>query len=179
MLLSLLSWTPLLGSEFGQEFLDVKTDPAGGVVATARVLFPAGPAIVHSILTDFAHWPDLFEVRMRVADLHIRQELVMTDLRIEHALLPGERRLVTESRTTPNQGIVTDLIGGDFKRYHRVWKLAPTNQGRETHAEFELAVDIDSIVPDWLVALVTKRELEAHFRIVKEKARVRAAKQER
>lgn len=179
MLLSLLSWTPLLGSEFGQEFLDVKTDPAGGVVATARVLFPAGPDIIHSILTDFAHWPDLFEVRMRVADLHIRQELVMTDLRIEHALLPGERRLVTESRTTPNQGIVTDLIGGDFKRYHRVWKLAPTNQGRETHAEFELAVDIDSIVPDWLVALATKRELEAHFRIVKEKARVRAAKQER
>jgi ribosome-associated toxin RatA of RatAB toxin-antitoxin module len=148
-------------------------------VATARVLFPAGPDIIHSILTDFAHWPDLFEVRMRVADLHIRQELVMTDLRIEHALLPGERRLVTESRTTPNQGIVTDLIGGDFKRYHRVWKLAPTNQGRETHAEFELAVDIDSIVPDWLVALATKRELEAHFRIVKEKARVRAAKQER
>jgi ribosome-associated toxin RatA of RatAB toxin-antitoxin module len=179
MLFSLLCWAPLLGSQFSQEFLDVTTEPAGGVVATARVLFPAGPEIIHSLLTDFAHWPDLFEVRMRVVDVQVRQEVVMTDLRIAHALLPGERRLVTESRTTPNQGIVTDLIGGDFKRYHREWKLTPANHGRETSAEFELTVDIDSIVPDWLVALATRRELEAHFRIVKEKARARAAKQER
>jgi hypothetical protein len=60
-----------------------------------------------------------------------------------------------------------------------VWKLSPVNEGRETRAEFELAVAIDSIVPDWLVALATKRELEAHFRIVKEKARTRAAKPEK
>jgi ribosome-associated toxin RatA of RatAB toxin-antitoxin module len=170
---------PALAGEFFQEFLDVKTDPAGGVVATARILFPAGPEVIHALLTDFPHWPDLFELRMRVVDLQIRQDVVTTDLRIEHALLPGERRLVTESRMTANQGIVTDLIAGDFKRYHRVWKLSPANKGRETHAEFELSVDIDSIVPDWLVALATRRELEAHFRIVKEKARVRAAKQEK
>jgi ribosome-associated toxin RatA of RatAB toxin-antitoxin module len=177
--LSLWHWAPVLGSESPQEFLHVTTDPAGGVIATARILFPAGPEIIYSLLTDFPHWPDLFEVRMRLVDLQIREDVVTTDLRIEHALLPGERRLVTESRATANQGIVTDLVGGDFKRYHRVWKLSPANEGRETQAEFQLAVAIDSIIPDWLVALATRRELEAHFRIVKEKARARAAKTEK
>ncbi|HET7909437.1 MAG TPA: SRPBCC family protein [Nitrospira sp.] len=178
--LSLLSsWNPLLANDASREFLEVKTDPAGGVIATARVLFPARPEIIHSLLTDYPRWPELFEVPMRVADLHIRQDVVTTDLRIEHALLPGERRLVTESRTTANQGIVTDLVGGDFKRYHRTWMLSPINEGKETIADFELKVAIESIVPDWLVALATRRELEAHFRIVKEKARVRAAKSEK
>lgn len=177
--LYLLYWPPLVGSESPPEFLHVKTDPAGGVVATALVLFPASPEIIHSLLTDFPHWPDLFEVRMRIVDLQIRQDVVTIDLRIEHTLLPGERRLVTESRATAGQGVVTDLVGGDFTRYHRVWKLSAANEGRETQAEFELAVTIDSIVPDWLVALATRRELEAHFRIVKEKARARAAKTEK
>ena len=85
------------------------------------------------MLTDYRHWPELFEVRMRLVDLQIRQDVVTTDLRIEHALMPGERRLVTESRATANEGIVTDLVEGDFKRYHRVWKLSPANEGRETY----------------------------------------------
>ena len=176
---ALFAWTSALGSDSPQEFLQVKTDPAGGVIATARVLFPAGPEIIHSLLTDFRRWPELFEVRMRLVDLQVRQDVVTTDLRIEHALLPGERRLVTESRATANEGIVTDLVEGDFTRYHRVWKLSPANEGRETYADFELKVAIDSIVPDWLVALATRRELDAHFRIVKEKARARAAKSEK
>jgi ribosome-associated toxin RatA of RatAB toxin-antitoxin module len=171
--------TPVLGADSSQEDLNVKTDPAGGVIATARVLFPASPQIIQALLTDFPHWPELFEVRMRLVDLQIRQDVVTTDLRIEHALLPGERRLVTESRMTAGQGIVTDLVGGDFKRYHRVWKLSPANEGRETYADFELRVAIESIVPDWLVALATRRELEAHFRILKEKARARAAMSEK
>lgn len=174
ILCALVCWVPVLGSEPSQEFLDVHTDPAGGVIATARVLFPASPDIIYSLLTDFPHWPDLFEVRMRVVDLQIRQDAVTTDLRIQHSLLPGERRLVTESRTTPDQRIVTELVGGDFKRYHRVWTLSSVNEGKETSADFTLSVAIDTFVPDWLVALATKRELEAHFRIVKEKARARA-----
>ena len=179
-LCALLLWaTAAPASDGPAEFLDVHTDPAGGVIATARVLFPAGPATVYSVLTDFARWPELFEVRMRVVDLQIRQGVATTDLRIVHALLPGERRLVTESRTTADQSIVTDLVGGDFKRYHRVWKLSPANEGRETSADFELSVAIDSIVPDWLVAMATRRELEAHFRIVKAKVRGPAATPER
>ena len=99
-----------------------------------------------------------------------------TDLRIEHALLPGERRLVTESRATANEGIVTDLVEGDFKRYHRVEISPASEEGRPTPT---LSLGSPSIPsPDWLVALATRRELDAHW-IVKEKARARAAKSEK
>ena len=171
---SLLTGSPAVAAETTQELLDDKTDPAGGVRAIARMRFPASPAVIQAMLTDYQHWPDLFEVRMRLVDLKIHQGVATVDLRIDHALLPGERRLVTESRAVPNGGIVTDLVGGDFKRYHRVWKLTPVNGGTETIADFELVVAIDSIVPDWLVALATRRELETHFRIVKEKALARS-----
>jgi len=156
------------------ELLDVKTEPGGGVRAVAHLIFPGKPELIQSMLTDYVHWPDLFEVRMRMTDLKIHDDVAMTDIRIEHALLPGERRLITESRTLPDGGLVTDLVGGDFKRYHRVWRLAPIDGGAKTRADFELVVWIDTLVPDWLVALGTRRELEAHFRIVKEKAAARS-----
>lgn len=150
--------------------LEVTKEPGGGVRATAQVLFPAKPAIVQALLTDYRHWPELFEVRMRVAELHIRDGAATVDLRIDHPLMPGERRLVTESQLLMNGGLVTELKGGDFKRYHRVWKLHPTLDGSQTRAEFELLVEIESLVPDWMVAIAMRQELEAHFRIVKQKA---------
>lgn len=150
--------------------LEVKTEPGGGIRATAHPLFPANSAIVQRVLADYAHWPDLFEVRMRVAELNVRDGVATVDLRIDHPMMPGKRRLVTESRVLPDGGLVTDLKAGDFKRYHRVWKLQPVDEGRRTRAEFELIVELDSLAPDWLVAMVTRQELSTHFRIVKQKA---------
>lgn len=154
--------------------LEVKTEPDSGIRASARLVFDAKPGVLFAILTDYAHWPDLFEVRMRLVDFTMRDSIARTDLRIEHALLPGERRLVTDSRTVMDRSIVTDLVEGDFKRYHRAWRLSPADGGARTLAEFELLVAIDSMVPDWLVAFAMRRELEAHFRIVKKKAVERA-----
>ena len=151
--------------------LEIMTDPAGGVRATARVLFPAKTEVIQRLLTDYPRWPELFEVRMRLAEWHVRDGVATIDLRLEHALLPGERRLVTESRTLPGGGLVTNLTGGDFKRYHRVWKLRSAGEGKETSAEFELLFELDSLVPDWIMAMAVRQELEAHFRIVKQKAR--------
>jgi hypothetical protein len=150
--------------------LTVGSDPAGGVRAAATLLFPVPPTLVQSLLTDYHKWPELFEVRMRLAGVQERQGKVVTDLYIEHTLMPGERRLVCESETLPGGGLVTDLKSGDFKRYHRVWKLASVNGGTQTEADFELVVEIDTIVPDWLVAVAMRRELEAHFRIVRDRA---------
>lgn len=157
--------------------LVVKPDPAGGVRAMATLLFPGSPTVLHSILTDYAHWPDLFETKMRLASLQDLDGRVLTDLYISHALLPGEQRLLCESQTLSGGGLVTDLKGGDFKRYHRVWKLQPAGDGNQTRAEFELLVEVDTIVPDWLVAVAMKRELNAHFRIVRQKALDRIAKE--
>lgn len=170
VLLSVAGWgaEPVVTTE--ADSLEVGTQSGGGIRATARVLFPAKPSIVQALLSDYRHWPELFEVRMRVADVHIHDGIATVDLRIDHPLMPGERRLVTESRTLPSGGLVTDLTGGDFKRYHRVWRLQPAGEGNQTRADFELTVEIESMVPDWMVAIAMRRELEAHFRIVKQKA---------
>lgn len=154
--------------------LEVKTQPAGGVKASATVLFPVEPGIIQQLLTDYAHWPELFDVRMRIAELREQNGSVYTDIRIDHSLLPGERRLICESRSLPGGGLLTELRGGDFKQYRRVWTLTPTEGGTQTKAEFELFVEVETVVPDWVTAVAMRQELEAHFRIVKEKALARA-----
>jgi hypothetical protein len=150
--------------------LDVRTEPTGGVRSTATILFPVEPAIIERLLTDYAHWPELFDVRMRMAEIRVQEGKAFTDIRIEHALLPGERRLLSETRALPPGGLLTELKGGDFKQYRRFWKLTPADGGVHTKAEFELLVEIDTIIPDWIVAAAMRRDLETHFRIVREKA---------
>ena len=150
--------------------LDVRTEPTGGVKATATILFPVEPAIIQQILTDYAHWPELFDGRMRMAEIRVQEGKAFTDIRIEHALLPGERRLLIETRALPTGGLLTELKGGDFKQYRRFWKLIPIDGGAHTKAEFELLVEIDMMVPDWIVAAAMRRDLDAHFRIIREKA---------
>ena len=150
--------------------LDVRTEPTGGVKATATIHFQVEPAIIRQLLTDYAHWPDLFDVRMRMAEIREQDGKVFTDIRIDHALLPGERRLLSETRILPTGELLTELKGGDFKQYRRFWKLIPIDGGAHTRAEFELVVEIDMMVPDWIVAAAMRRDLETHFRIVREKA---------
>jgi ribosome-associated toxin RatA of RatAB toxin-antitoxin module len=150
--------------------LVVQLDPAGGVRATATLLFPGSPAVLHSILTEYRKWPELFETQMRVAQVEERDGRVLTDLYISHALLPGEQRLLCESQVLPGGGLVTNLKGGDFKQYHREWRLQPAGDGNQTRAEFELLVEVKTIVPDWLVAVAMERELKTHFRIVRQRA---------
>jgi hypothetical protein len=170
ILLSISIWEVDTQAAIDADGLEVKTESGGGIRATAHPLFPAKPEVIQALLADYSHWPDLFEVRMRVAELNIHDGVATIDLRIEHPLMPGEHRLVTESRSLPNGGLVTDLKGGDFKRYHRVWMLEPAGAGNQTRAAFELVIEIESMVPDWVVAIAMRQELEAHFRIVKQKA---------
>ena len=154
--------------------LDVQVQPTGGVKATATLFFPVEPAIIQGLLTDYAHWPELFEVRMRIAELREQDGKAFTDVRIDHSLLPGERRLLCESRSLAGGGLLTELKGGDFKQYRRVWILSPAEGGAQTRADFELLVEIETMVPDWMIAIAMRQELETHFRMVREKALVRA-----
>jgi hypothetical protein len=165
----MLGW-PVWGCAAEPVVLDVRTEPTGGVRATATIVFPVEPAIIHRLLTDYAHWPELFEVRMRMAEIRVEDGKAFTDIRIDHAMLPGERRLLSETRTLPTGGLLTELKGGDFKQYRRFWKLAPVDGGIHTKAEFELLVEIESNMPDWMIAMAMRRDLESHFRIIKEKA---------
>jgi hypothetical protein len=154
--------------------LEVRTEPAGGVRAAATLRLQAPPGIVQTVLTDYEKWPELFGVRMRLAHLERREDRVLTDLYIKHALLPGERRLLCESRELSDGGLVTTLVAGDFKQYHRTWKLSPDGSGAVTRAEFELLVEVDTWAPNWLMAMELRRNLETHFLILKERVAERS-----
>jgi hypothetical protein len=155
----------------------VQPDPEGGVRATATLLFPGSPAVLQSILSEYRNWPELFETQMRVAQVEEREGRVLTDIYISHALLPGEQRLLCESRALPGGGLITHLKGGDFTRYHREWRLQPAGDGTQTRAEFDLLIEAKTLIPDWLVAVAMERELNTHFRLVRERALDRVTKE--
>ena len=170
----LASFTPCWSGEVGSiqllRPLLVESLPEGGVKATATLLFPGSPSVLHSILTEYRKWPELFETRMRMVQVEERDGHVLTDVYISHALLPGEQRLLCESQILPGGGLVTDLKGGDFKQYHREWRLQAAGEGTQTRAEFELLVEPKIMIPDWLIAVAMERELTVHFRLVRQRA---------
>lgn len=155
--------------------LEIHDDPAGGkkAVATLRIAVP--PDAVRAVLSDYERWPDLFDWRFRIAKLERLDGRVVTDLLIDRSPLPGELRLVCETRELPTGEIVTSLIEGDFKRYLRRWRFVPEihDGALHTRAEMELLVDLDSWVPDWLFAAMLRRDLETHFKILRERALAR------
>lgn len=153
-----------------QPVLDVQPDPSGGVRAAATLWLPVPPAVVQRVLTDYDRWPELFEMPMRLARVERRGERVVTDLYVKHALLPGERRLLSESEELPGGGVTTTLLGGDFTRYARTWKLSADGDEGRTLAKFTLLVQVDTWAPDWLLAIALRRELETHFRLVRARA---------
>lgn len=170
----LASFTPCWSGEVGSiqllRPLLVESLPEGGVKATATLLFPGSPSVLHSILTEYRKWPELFETRMRMVQVEERDGHVLTDVYISHALLPGEQRLLCESQGLPGGGLVTDLKGGDFKQYHREWRLQAAGEGTQTRAEFELLVEPKIMIPDWLIAVAMERELTVHFHLVRQRA---------
>lgn len=163
-------WSGEVGSIQLLRPLLVEPDPGGGVKATATLLFPGSPSVLHSILTEYRKWPELFETRMRMAQVEEHEGHVLTDVYISHALLPGEQRLLCESQVLPGGVLVTDLKGGDFKQYHREWRLQAAGDGSQTRAEFELLVEPRTMIPDWLIAVAMERELNVHFRLVRQRA---------
>lgn len=154
--------------------LQIRSVPQGGVSARATLHLPAPPALVQAVLTDYERWPELFAVSMRVARVERLPDRAVTDLYLKHGLFLGERRLLCENRELPGGGLVTTLLGGDFKRYARTWRVGPDGSAARTKAEFELEVDVDTWAPSWLLATLLKQELESHFRALKRKTEERA-----
>ena len=106
--------------------LDVRSEPSGAVRATAVIFFPVEPAIIQRLLTDYARWPDLFDVRMRMAEIREQDGKAFTDIRIDHALLPGERRLLSETRILPTGELLTELKGGRLQTVSTVLEAHPS-----------------------------------------------------
>lgn len=155
--------------------LETKTDPDGGVRAHAILLLPANRPVVQRVLTDFARWPELFETKMRMAKVDRQDDHVITELFVAHPILPSESRLLSDNRLHPDGRLTTTFLEGDFKRYARTWRLTETSAS-ETRAEFDLIMEANTLVPDWMVAIVLKKELDAHFKLLRARI-VEVAKQ--
>ena len=168
----LLAGSGVLAAEGPATVLDVQSDPAGGKKAVATLRIPAPPDAVRDVLNDFEHWPELFDGRFELVKLDRQDGRVVTDLRIKRTPLPGNMRLLCETRQVSDGEIVTSLIEGDFRHYLRRWRLVPEQNGAAVHtrAEMELSVDPDTWTPGWLFAAVLRSDLEAHFRILRERA---------
>jgi hypothetical protein len=153
--------------------LNVWPDPTGGARVTAAVHIPAAPHVVQSILTDYEGWPALFNHEIRVASLERTNGRILTDLYIKRPLLAGEIHLLCETEEFSDGG-QTRLVAGDFKRYLRTWRLRPDGRADATLAEIEMTVEPTTWLPNWVVTLALRRELERHFQILRERAAERA-----
>jgi hypothetical protein len=156
--------------------LDITRETHGGFRATATLHIAAPPQSVRAVLTDYERWPDLFAGRFRVVRLQREPHRVVTDLLIKRFPLPGQLRLLCETREHRDGRLVTSLIDGDFTRYVRQWtftsepnRLDP-HAGGGTRAEMDLSLQLKSWVPDWLLIANLRRELLDHFRILREQA---------
>jgi len=70
--LALSTTTPVFADNLSEsDSLTVNVESGGGIRAVAQVFFPAKPEIIQAILTDYGHWPELFDVRMKIASLAI------------------------------------------------------------------------------------------------------------
>ncbi len=157
--------------------LQVRPDPSGGVRATATLLIPAPPQVMQQVLTDYEKWPDLFSTPMSVTRLERHEGGAVTDLFIKHSFLPGGRRLLCDNRELPGGGLVSTLVAGDFKQYVRTWTVALDGSRGGTRASFDLLVEVETWAPDWLIAFELRRQLERHFRILRERVLAQAGPQ--
>lgn len=169
---ALLTGTAVCAADAPVTVLEIRDDPAGGKRALATLRIAAPPDAVRAVLRDYERWPDLFDGRFRMAKLERLDGRVVTDLLINRSPLPGEMRLLCETRELPGGDIVTSLIEGDFRRYRRQWRFAAEMNGTEVHtrAEMELSVDPDTWTPGWLFAAILRSDLETHFKILRERA---------
>jgi polyketide cyclase/dehydrase/lipid transport protein len=177
-----LAVTMIDGQAVEAPMLDIAEEPSGGFRAKAILHIPASPATVRAVLTDYERWPDLFAGRFRVTRLKRESDRVITDLLIKRFPLPGEMRLLCETRERPDGGLVTSLIEGDFTRYVRQWTLTPEPNSPDpqafsgTRAEMDLSLQLKSWVPDWLLIANLRGQLLEHFRILREQAIQRTAR---
>ncbi len=138
----------------------------------------APQAVVQAILTNYPAWPELFTTPLEVLRIEQTGDRVLTELQINHGFLFGKRRLILENRPLPDGGVVSTLVGGDFRQYVRTWRLGPGQGNRGTEAELDLLIEIETWAPDWILVRIVRSELEGHFELLRQAAQEQAAREQ-
>ncbi len=136
----------------------------------------APQAVVQAVLTNYPAWPELFTKPIEVLRIEQIGDRVLTELQVNHGFLFGKRRLILENRPLPDGGVVSTLVGGDFRQYVRTWRLGPGRGNRGTEAEIDLLTEIETWAPDWILVRIVRSELEGHFELLRQAAQEQAAR---
>ncbi len=136
----------------------------------------APQAVVQAVLTNYPAWPELFTKPIEVLRIEQIGDRVLTELQVNHGFLFGKRRLICENRPLPDDGVVSTLVGGDFRQYVRTWRLGPGQGNRGTEAELDLLIEIETWAPDWILVRIVRSELEGHFGLLRQAAQEQAAR---
>ena len=144
--------------------LDIQIDENGTATVKALLELPGTPSITHDVLTDYDQWPTLFPAGLRLATIRREPDRVVTDLYVQARVLPGELRLMIETREPRPGQLDAHFLAGDFQRYERTWRLSPAVNGTRTKAELDMLIQLKQWAPHWLVATLLRQDLEEHFR---------------
>ncbi len=160
---------PMRGyTEEPSHILDIDLQESGVAKIHAELFIEAPPKQVFHILTDYEHWPTLFPEGFQIELFPCSEECSMiADMIIPNALIPWTTHLRAQSREYPPHTFELHLIEGDYLEYQLIWKFAPTDVPKQTHATMNFTLQpqktITDMIPDFLYEWAIRKGLEDHF----------------
>ncbi len=88
-------------------------------------------------------------------------------------LIPIELRSTVQYKELSDQIIDFEQISGDAKLYQGTWRIEP--DGNATRFEFRANVELDSMVPNFIIEYFIKNQMSKRFEMMAENANRRAS----
>ena len=88
-------------------------------------------------------------------------------------LIPIELRSTVQYKELSDQIIDFEQISGDAKLYQGTWRIEP--EGNATRFQFRANVELDSIVPNFIIEYFIKNQMSKRFEMMAESANQRAS----
>ena len=88
-------------------------------------------------------------------------------------LIPIELRSTVQYKEISDQIIDFEQISGDAKLYQGTWRIEPEGSG--TRFEFRANVELDSMVPNFIIEYFIKNQMSKRFEMMAENANRRAS----
>ena len=89
-------------------------------------------------------------------------------------LIPIELRSTVQYKELSDQIIDFEQISGDAKLYQGTWRIE--SEGNATRFQFRANVELDSIVPNFIIEYFIKNQMSKRFEMMAENANQRAPK---
>ena len=173
LLLAFLCWeTCATSTAFSQDSsstVSVNITEEGVAVVQAQVNLDASPSLVFSVLTDYAHWPDLFPQKPVINSINTTENQTIVDMAVPVFFLPINFELVTATKEEAPDRIETHLVKGDFEAYAWVWEFTSSPDPDHTHATLSLSVKPAIWAPQWFLRWMIEKDIQEHLLMLQQK----------